>query len=405
LKEGGQKGGAGAQGGRARNLLVIAEVALSIVLVTGAGLMIKSFIRLQQVDTGFNTESALTLRLSLAGQKYSEDQPVQDFYRQLEERIRALPGVTSAGATSRLPLKGYRWTGDFTMEGRSPEDYGKEVRHKEVSPGYFEAIGLPLLRGRSLTDSDNAQSPAVVIINDALARRYYQNEDPVGRRITFSKPSIPGPWYTIVGVVADERQEGMSREVLPQIYQSHLQNAINEMSLVISTAVDPNGMIGAVRNEIRAMDKDVPPFEIEALGDLVYKSVARERFSMVLMVAFAAIALLLAAVGIYGVMSYSVTQRTHEMGIRLALGAKPTDIVRLVVGRGLGLTLAGIGVGLAASLLLTRVISSLLYSVSATDPLTFIAVAAILSAVSMLACYIPARRAARVDPMAALRYE
>jgi putative ABC transport system permease protein len=405
LKEGGQKGGSGAVGSRVRNMLVIAEVALSLVLVTGAGLMIKSFIRLQQVDTGFDPENALTLRLSLTGPAYREDKPVQDFYTQLEERISALPGVVAVGATTTLPLKGYMWTGDFTIEGRSPDDYGKEVRHKEVTPGYFEAIGLPLLRGRSFAESDNAQSPMVVVINDALARRYFQDEDPVGKRITFNKPTIPGPWHTIIGVVRDERQEGMSREVMPQIYQSHLQNAVNGMSLVIRTSVDPNSIIGAVRNEIRAMNKDLPPYDVQTLSELVYKSVARERFSMILMVAFAVAALVLASVGIYGVMSYSVTQRTHEMGIRLALGAQPANIVRLVVVQGLALTLTGVGVGLAASLLLTQVMSSLLFGVSATDPVTFIAVSSLLSAVALAACYIPARRAASVDPIVALRYE
>ncbi|HET9531752.1 MAG TPA: ABC transporter permease [Blastocatellia bacterium] len=405
LKEGGQKGGAGTPGGRARNILVIAEVALSLVLIAGAGLMIKSFLRLQQVDTGFNPDNVLTLRLSLTGPGYQDDKPVQDFYTQLEDRIKSLPGVVTVGATSTLPLKGYRWTGDFTIEGRSPEDYGKEVRHKEISPGYFEAVGLPMLRGRSFTESDTAGSPSVIVINEALARKHFQNEDPVGKRLTFNKPTTPGPWHTIIGVVADERQEGMSREVMPQIYQSHLQNAINEMSLVIKTAVDPNSIVGAVRNEIRLMDKDLPPYEVQTLNELLYSSVARERFSTMLMVAFAGVALLLAAVGIYGVMSYSVTQRTHEMGIRLALGARPNDLVRLVVGRGLALTLAGVGIGLVSSLLLTQIMQSLLFGVSATDPLTFIAVSALLSAVALFACYIPARRAARVDPMIALRYE
>jgi putative ABC transport system permease protein len=405
LKEGGQKGGAGTQGGRARNILVIAEVALSLVLVAGAGLMVKSFLRLQQVDTGFNPDNVLTLKLSLTGPRYQDDKPVQDFYTQLEDRIKALPGVVTVGATSTLPLTGYRWTGDFTIEGRSPEDYGKEVRHKEITPGYFEAVGLPMLRGRSFTESDTAESPNVIVINDALARKHFQNEDPVGKRLTFNKPTTPGPWHTIIGVVADERQEGMSREVMPQIYQSHLQNAINGMSLVIKTAVDPNSIVGAVRNEIRSMDKDLPPYEVQTLNELLYRSVARERFSTMLMAVFAGIALLLAAVGIYGVMSYSVTQRTHEMGIRLALGARPNDLVRLVVGRGLALTLAGVGIGLVSSLLLTQIMQSLLFGVSATDPLTFIAVSTLLSAVALFACYIPARRAARVDPMIALRYE
>ncbi|HSE98190.1 MAG TPA: ABC transporter permease [Blastocatellia bacterium] len=404
LKEG-QKGGSGTQGSRSRNILVIAEVALSLVLVTGAGLMIKSFLRLQQVETGFDPENVLTMRLSLTGPRYQDNKTVQDFYTQLEDRIRRLPGVVAVGSAVRLPLQGYRWTGDFTIEGRSPEDYGKEVRHKEISPGYFEAVGVPVLRGRNFTESDNTQSPNVIIINDALARKYFQDEDPVGRRLMHNKPSIPGPWYTIIGVVGDERQEGMSREVMPLIYQSNLQSPVNEMSLAIRTAVDPQSLIGAVRNEIRAMDKDLPPYEVETLKDILYKSVSKERFSTFLMASFAGIALLLAAVGIYGVMSYSVTQRTHEMGIRLALGARPTDVVRLVVTRGLALTLAGIGMGLAASYVLTRLMSSLLYSVSATDPVTFVAVSALLSLVALLACYIPARRAAKVDPMVALRYE
>ena len=404
LKEGGQKGAPG-QGRSVRGSLVIAEVSIALVLAAGAGLTVRSFLRLQNVDPGFDTDGTLTLRVSLPRAGYGEDAQQSAFFERAEQLIRNLPGVEAVGSTTRLPLKGYRWTGDMTIEGRPPEDYVREVRHKEITPDYFRAIGLPLLRGRSFNDSEREQGRPTIIVNDALARRYFPGEDPVGKRLKFTKPEEDGAWQTIVGVVGDEKQDSLGAEVRPEIYQSHLQSAQNEMTLVVRAAGDPRALAGAVREQIRALDPALPVYDVKPMRDVVYESLARERFVMLLLTLFAALALALAAVGIYGVVSYATAQRTHEIGLRMALGAQARDVLRLVIGQGLSHVLIGVGVGLLVALALTRLMASLLYGVSATDPLTFAAVALLLTAVSLFACYIPARRATRVDPLTALRYE
>jgi putative ABC transport system permease protein len=404
LKGGGRKGGA-FHGQRLRSALVVAEVALSLMLVISAGLMIRSFLRLQRVDPGFNPDNLLTLRISLPASKYKEDKQATNFFEQAEEKIRNLPGVTAVGATSRLALKGYRWTGDLTIEGRPPEEYDREVRHKEITPDYFRAMGLSLIGGRFFNASDTMEGQPVVIINETLARRQFQGEDPVGKRLKFAKPEQEGRWQTIVGVVKDEKQDGLAAEVRPEIYQTHLQNAQNGMTFVVRTATDPGSLIGPVREEIRSLDKDLPPYEIKTMNTVLHESVARERFTMILLATFAAVAVILAAIGIYGVMSYTVMQRTHEIGIRMALGARPRDVVRVVVGQGMVLALIGVAVGLVAAFGLTRIMASLLFGVSAMDLATFAITALLLAGVALLACYIPARRTAKIDPLRALRYE
>ena len=405
LKEGGQKGTVASAGQRLRSLLVVAEVALALVLVIGAGLVIRSFVRLQQVDPGFRPDNLLTLRIALPSTRYGDDSKTTAFFKQAEEQIKNLAGVESVGATTMPALKGYRWTSDFTIEGRSPEDYGREVRHKEITPDYFRAMGIALTSGRYFNEADNDSGTMVVIINEALARRYFPSEDPIGKRLKFSKPEQDDPWMTIVGVVKDEKQDGLGKEVRPEIYQSILQNGQSEMTMVVRTAGDPRQLVAAVREEIRRLDKDLPPFDVKTMNDMLYESVARERFTTLLLTIFGAMALLLASVGIYGVMSYSVTQRTHEIGVRMALGAGSADVLRLVVGQGMKLAVIGVLIGLIAAFALTRLMSGLLYDVSATDAITFAAISLLLASVALVACYIPARRAMRVDPMIALRYE
>ncbi|HKS43056.1 MAG TPA: ABC transporter permease, partial [Blastocatellia bacterium] len=405
LKESGQKGGGTFQGRRLRSALVVAEIALSLVLVISAGLMIRSFLKLQKVDPGFKADNLLTMRISLPGIRYPEDSNARTFFEQAQERIKNLPGVVSVGATTTPPLKGYRWTGDMTIEGRSPEDYAREIRHKEITNDYFRAIGIPLVSGRFFDQSDNDKGLQSVVVNEALARQYFSGEDPIGKRVKFGKPESNSPWEVIVGVVGNEKQDSLGKDVKPEVYKSHLQDAQSEMTLVMRTAVDPRSLVDAVRSEIRAMDKDLPPFDIKTMNDLLYTSVARERFTMLLLAIFAGLALVLAGIGIYGVINYSVARRTREIGIRMALGADSKAVLRLVVGQGLKLAVAGVAIGIFAALALTRLMSSLLFGVSAIDPLTFTGVSLILITVAVVACSIPARRATKVDPMEALRYE
>jgi putative ABC transport system permease protein len=405
LKESGQKGATGSSGQRLRAALVVAEVALSLVLVVGAGLMIRSFIKLQQVDPGFNPENILTLRVTLPGSRYPENSDLNAFFDQAERRIGSLAGVVSIGATTKPALTGYNYTTDFTIEGRPPEEYGKEVRHKRVTPDYFRAMGLALISGRHFNEADNDQSQFVIIINEALARRHFPNSDPVGQRIKFTRPDRDGRWNTIIGVVANEKQDSLSAEVRPEVFKSVLQDPQSEMTFIVRTTADPKSVIAAVREEIRAMDRDLPPYDIKTMNELIYQSASRERFTTLLLVIFGAMALTLASVGIYGVMSYAVTQRTHEIGVRMALGAGYRDVLRLVIGQGMKLALAGIAIGLIAAFALTRLMSKLLFDVSATDPTVFSAIAVLFAFVAVAACYIPARRATRVDPMVALRYE
>jgi putative ABC transport system permease protein len=404
LKEGGQKGGVG-QGSRMRGALVVAEIALALVLVVGAGLMIRSFGQLQQVDPGFDPNNVLSLSVSLPDSKYPEGAQGQAFFEQAEQRIRSLPGVIAVGSTTTPALKGSDWTSDATIEGRPPEDYVREVRHKVITPDYFRAMGITLLRGRFFNGSDNDKSQPVIIVNATLARRHFPGEDPIGKRIKIGKPNIQNPWQTIIGVVNDEKQDGLGAKVEHEDYQPLLQNAQGQMTLIVRTVTDPQSLVGAIREEIRALDRSLPLYDIKTMRAAIYESLARARFITLLLIIFAALALTLASVGVYGVMSYSVARRTHEIGVRMALGAQTRDVLKLVVAQGGKLAAAGVGIGLTSAFALTRLMKTLLFGVSATDPVTFIAVALLLAIVALLACYVPARRAAKVDPMVALRVE
>ncbi len=408
LKEGGRSTTGGGRVRSTRSLLVIAETAIALVLLVGAGLLIKSFTRLLDTNPGFQTDNILTMQISLPAAKYREPQQVGAFYEQLTERIKALPGVESVGGTSGLPLSGAVWSGTFNIEGREVAA-GESAPHSDLratAADYFQTMRIPLRRGRYFSERDNANSPDVAVIDETLAQRFWPNEDPIGRRISFEGPPENRRWREIVGVVGAVRHAGLDVDLRGQLYHPHAQNPLNTMFFVVRTAAsDPSSLIGAVRGAVRAVDPEQPIYGVRTMSEVFNRSVAQKRFSMVLLMIFAVVALLLAAVGLYGVMAYTVSMRTNEIGIRLALGAQKRDVMRLVVGKGMMLAGLGVAVGLVGAFALTRVMASLLYGVSTTDPLVFGSVAALLTVVAFLACYLPARRAMRVDPMIALRYE
>jgi putative ABC transport system permease protein len=399
--------GANASGGghRIRNVLVVAEIALALVLLVGAGLLMKSFVNLLKVDPGFNAENVLTLRVGLPRTRYPEPHQINGFYSQLIERVKGLPGVGSAGATSTLPLGGSNSDTSFIIEGRpvSAGADGPVAWYSSVTTDYFSALGMRLTRGRLFDERDQEKTTRVVVISQEMARRYWPDEDPIGKRI--GNEGDEPDWTEIVGIVADVKQFGLTIEDRPTMYFPQSQQPSRVMFVAVRGQSDPTALAGAVRGQVSELDKDLAVSQVLSMKEVVSRSVAEPRFTLLLLTVFAGLALVLAAVGIYGVMSYSVTQRRHEIGIRMALGASSGEVLRLVVGHGLVLTAAGVGIGLGAAVALTRVMESLLYGVSATDPLTFAAIALLLTAVAVAASFIPARRATRVDPMIALRYE
>jgi putative ABC transport system permease protein len=409
LKEGGRSG-EGHRRTSARSLLLIGEVALSLTLLVGAGLLIKSFLRLQEVRPGFNAHNVLTAHLSLQGPKYKKDQQYVEFFRQLKERLEAEPGAQAVGGSVNLPLNptGYAIGRGFVPEGRPlTVEESKDAMFTTITGDYFRALQIPLLSGRTFEPRDNADGPKVVIINETTAKRHFGSPAAaIGKRLSVWAP-FRGHNETfmreIVGVVGDTKTGSLTGEGDMQIYVPHAQDSQwNFMGLVIRTAGDPAAFARTLRREVQALDKDQPIYNVHTYDDLVMNSLGTRRVSMQLFTVFACAALLLAAIGIYGVMAYSVTQRTQEIGIRMALGAQKLDILRLVVGQGMTLTLIGVMAGLAGAFALTRVIGNLLYGVTATDPATFVAIPLLLAAVSFFACYLPARRAARVDPIKAL---
>jgi putative ABC transport system permease protein len=406
LKEG-TKGATGdGHSQRLRSLFVVSEIALALVLLVGSGLMIKSFMRLQTVDPGFRAENLLTFKLLLPETKYKEPQEQTAFFKQVIERTKTLPGVKEASAASYLPFTGLAAATGFTIEGQPEPAPGQRpgVDVRVIDPNYFRTMGIPLLQGRTFTEREGSEPSNVVIINETMAQQYWPGQDPLGKRvlIQMTDPLVP---TEIVGVVGDAKHDGLDREVRAMAYWPHPQLPYTAMNIILRTESDPAALVAAVEREVQAIDKDQPIADVHTMEELLSESVSRTRFSTFLLSIFAGVALVLAAVGIYGVMAYSVTQRTHEIGIRMALGAQAKDVLGMVVGQGMMLALVGIAIGLAAAFALTRLISSLLYGVSATDPLTFISIALLLTGVAFLACFIPARKAAKVDPMEALRYE
>ena len=409
LKEGGHGGTAGRGAQRLRNTLVVVEMAVSLMLLAGAGLLIRSFLRLQEVESGFRAEGVLTLRLALPEQKYSKVEQTRVFYRNLLDRVQRLPGVDAAGATGGLPLSGIGWSGTATIDTQAVpvKDTTPEVDQRPVTPGYFEAMGIPLLRGRYFNEHDNETGQPVAIIDETLAKTYWPNEDAVGKRIHPGGQKSPSPWMTIVGVVRHVRYRTLEAPSRTELYWPYVQTPfpLGAMSLAIHTSADPRSLATAVQREVLAIDADQPVYRVLTMNEIMSSSMARRRLSMFLLAIFAAMALVLAAVGLYGVMSYSVAQRAHEMGIRMALGAQTGNLIRLVMGQGLLVTVIGVIAGLVGSTLLAGFMSSLLFSTRSIDPLTFATVAGVLILVSLAACFVPAYRAAQVDPVIVLRQE
>ena len=408
LKEGGKGAeGHGSRSRRLRGALVVAEVALALMLLVGAGLLVKSFAQLRKIDTGFETENMLTMVLRLPASKYKEDPQYVAFFRQALERIRATPGVQSAGIVNFLPLYGGLGSATgFNIEGKPepPRGTGPSTNARVADSGYFKTMGIPVKQGRTFTDVEDAETRPVIIVSESFAKRHFPGEDPLGKRIKVFMAEDPA-WTEIIGVVGDVRYDNLTAEAEPTVYYPHPGLTYPFMTLVIRTAGDPAEMAPVVRREIAAIDPEQPVSDVRTMTQVMADTVARARFNTLLLGIFAGLATLLAAVGIFGVMNYSVQLRTREIGLRMALGAQPGRVLMLVLRQGLLLTLIGIGVGLAGSLALSRVMSGLLYGVGASDPATFTAIVVVLAVVSLIACYIPARRATRVDPLIALKYE
>ena len=402
LRDGGKGLHVARSGRRALSALVVAETALALTLLVGAGLLIRSFIRLQRVDPGFDPRNVLAAVVTLPQAVYPERNQIAPFYSQLLERVRALPGVQSAGAVSSLPLAGNDSDADFVIEGRpAPQPDQRPVAwYSSVSQDYFRTMGMRLIAGREFTERDNENSPKVVIISQATARRHFPNEDPIGKRIGNGRPD---GWREIVGITADVKHFGLTQDARVSMFFPDRQRPSRQMFIVARTGADPLSLSSALRGVVAAMDKNLAVSNISAMEEVTSQSIGQERFTLLLLGLFSALALSLAVAGIYGVMSYAVAQRTHEIGVRVALGAQTRDVLKLVVTQGMALVLAGVGIGLASSLALTGFIRGLLFGVSATDPMTFVAVAALLALVALVACYVPARRASKVDPMVALR--
>jgi putative ABC transport system permease protein len=406
LKETGKSNMGSPRSRRLRNTFVVAEVALALLLLIGAGLMIKSFMRLQDIDPGFKSANLLTMGVSLPETKYREDGQKIAFFRQAVERLEALPGVRSVGTVSALPIAALGAATSFTIEGHPPPAPGDKLTTdvRAIDENYFNTMDIPLINGRTFNKQEAIEDRKVAVINETMARKYFPGEDPIGKRLLVNMKATP-ELTEIIGVVGDAKYDKLEGEVRAMVYWTHPELVYPSMTIVMRTTVDPLSLAAAAQREIQAIDKDQPVSDVRTMESWLAESVSRTRFGTLLLGLFAGIALILAAVGIYGVMAYSVNQRTQEIGIRMALGAQRSDVIKLIVGQGMSLTLIGVAIGLIAAFALTRVMSSLLYGVSATDPLTFIGISLLLTVIAFLACYLPARKATRVDPMDALRYE
>src|SRR5580693_977394 len=402
--------GTGAVWGRGNNLrrlLVVSELALSVVLLIGAGLLIRSFASLENVAPGFNPHNVLTLELTTNGLRYKDRPTVLATYRQLNERLERIPGVSAAGAVTSLPLSEMFAWGPITIEGRTPPPGENFINADEriVSGHYFEAMQIPLRQGRFFNDLDTPTTQKIAIIDEYFAQQYWPHEDPLGKRIRTGGLDSKEPWITIVGVVGRVKQDALDSDPRIAFYFPHSQYTTPAMNVVLRSNVAPAALTSAIKKEIRELDPDLPIYNVRTMDERVQESLARRRFSMVMLGLFAALALALATIGIYGVMAYMVNQGTREIGIRLALGATQKNILQLILRQGMILALTGVAIGLAGAFALTRLMRSLLFGVRSTDPLTFIAIAALLAVIALLASYIPARRAARIDPMVSLRCE
>jgi putative ABC transport system permease protein len=402
LKEGGRSSSEGVQRNRTRSILVVLESAVAVVLLIGAGLLIRSLIQLQNISPGFDAHKVLTMRVDLPRQKYDTPEKSSNFFSQLESRLGGLPGVERVGLISELPLSGQPNDMPYTVEGRPPVsiDQAFDDDFRRVNRQYFEAMRISILRGRNFTEQEVSQSAKVVIISDLLVRQTFPNEDPLGKRLIMSYGNQA---FEIIGIVGDIRHRALESEPVPAMYLPTYQTGW--MNIVIRTKGDPIGLAAAVRKEVQGIDPDQPVADVKTMEQWLDTAVAAPRYRTGLIALFALVALILASTGIYGVMSYSVTQRTHEIGVRMALGAQRLDVLKLVVRQGMALVVVGVLLGLLAAIGLTRVMSSLLFGVTAKDPLTFAAVATVLTLVAFIACYLPARRATKVDPLVALRYE
>ena len=413
LKEGGRAGSDGGSRNRLRGFLVGSEFALAFMLLIGAGLMVRSFFALQSVDPGFNPHHVLSMVVSVSGSNESPIERRTVFYRQLLERVRALPGVQSAGAINHLPLAGDLWGWDFTIDGRPTPRPGEspQAAYRVAMPGYFEAMRLPVLRGRAIAESDDARAPGVVLINERAAAEYWPGQDPLGTRVSFTDPPT---WLTVIGVVKDARQFDWASQPEPEVYLAALQNKdflgvgashTAYITLVMRTAGDPGDLTSAVKRTVWSFDRNLPISQVVTMDGVVADATSQPHFEMLLFAMFAGVALILAAVGIYGVMNYAVSRRTREIGIRIALGASRAAILRMVVRQGMMQALAGTAAGFVGALLLSKLMSRMLYGVRPNDPVTFAGVAMVLGVVALLASCVPARKATRIEPTVALRSE
>ncbi|MDE3156208.1 MAG: ABC transporter permease [Acidobacteriota bacterium] len=394
-------------GRRLRNGLVLGEIAVALMLLVGGGLLLRSFWDLTHVNPGFRTARLVELPVSPTPSRFDTAERRRAYMTDLLGRLDGLPGIDAAAAVNRLPLSGTNTLVPVDVEGRPPAPDGQanSVDRRVTTPGYFRLMGIPLEAGRDFTPQDGVTAPLVAVVNEQMARQYWAGEQPIGRRVRLSLLSGAGPWLTVVGVIGNVRHHGLDTPVSPEIYVPYAQAPVESMTVVMQTRTDPEQLLGAVRARVWAVDPDQPVPALDTLAGVVSDSVATPRFRTLLVATFAGLALLLAALGIYGVVSYSVSRRTRDIGVRIALGAGRPAIVRMVVGEGLALALAGVAVGLCLALAATRVLASLLFDVTATDPLTYAAVAAVLVGVAGLASYLPARRAMRIDPIEALRAE
>jgi putative ABC transport system permease protein len=416
LKEGERGTSEGIRRNRLRSLLVSSEFAFAVILLAGAGLMIRTFVAVQNIDPGFDPHNVLTMMVRILGTEQATSGHTAPFYQQVLQKISAIPGVQSASAINHLPLAGDQWGFPFHVQGRPVERPGESpfATFRAVFPGYFRTMSIPVLNGRDINQVDNGSVPDVVIINDYMARRYWPGENPVGKRITFDDPQKNPSWVTVVGVVKNTVRSNWVNPAEEELFvpylqsKNYLQNPSGPfayLTLVVRTTGDPASLSTEVQAAVHSIDRNVPISELQTMEQVVTKATGESRFYLTLLGAFAGVALVLAAVGIYGVMSYSVSRRIHEIGIRMALGAQREHVLRLVVWHGVALAIAGIAVGLAGALALTRLMSGLLYGTKPADPATFVASVLVLGLVAIVSSYIPARRAAKVEPMVALRYE